>query len=77
MKSSLRRVVRHAQEVRCASCGMLLAKRDEAGLSIHRGDLQATFDGDFHASLVCYRCKSLVVVRLSPTAKKREGPGSS
>ncbi len=77
MKSSLRRVVHHAQEVRCTACGMLLAKRDETGLSIQRGDLQATFDGEFHASLVCYRCKALVVVRLAPTAKKRPGPDGS
>ena len=56
-----------AEEIRCISCGVLLAKRDENGLSIQRGDLQATFDGDFHAAFVCYRprCRKLNVLRMS------------
>jgi len=55
------------REVRCKSCNVLLAKVDGDGLTIRRGDLQATIDGRFHASLVCYRprCRQLNVLRLS------------
>jgi len=54
-------------EVRCKSCGALLAKLDETGLSIKRGDLQATLDGAFRATLVCYapRCRSLNTLNIS------------
>ena len=57
----------HPKDVRCKSCGILLAKIDDAGLTIRRGSLEATIDGEFHASLVCYRssCRKLNVVRLS------------
>ncbi len=53
-------------EVRCKSCGALLAKLDETGLTIRRGDLQATMDGVFRASLVCYRpnCRTLNTLSL-------------
>ena len=53
------------REVRCKSCGILLAKIDDTGLSIHRGDLEANFHGAFHAALRCYRsrCRSLNVVQ--------------
>lgn len=56
----------NSREIRCKSCGILLAKTDANGMTVRRGDLQATFDGDFHASLVCYRssCKTLNVIRL-------------
>jgi phage FluMu protein Com len=54
-------------EFRCKSCGILLAKIDDTGLTIRRGDLEASFDGAFRASLRCYRsrCRSLNVIRLS------------
>ena len=54
-------------EVRCKSCGALLAKLDETGLTIKRGDLQATLDGVFRATLVCYapRCRSLNILNIS------------
>jgi phage FluMu protein Com len=55
------------QEFRCKSCGILLGKIDDTGLTIRRGDLEANFDGVFRASLRCYRsrCRSLNVMQLS------------
>ena len=55
------------QEFRCKSCGILLGKIDDTGLTIRRGDLEANFDGAFRASLRCYRsrCRSLNVIHLS------------
>lgn len=64
----------HAQaEVRCKLCNALLAKYDRDGLSIRRGEMQATITGsDFTLSATCYRCKTLNVVTSSkvtpPTA---------
>lgn len=57
-------------EIRCKHCGALLAKFDETGLTIRRGNLQASIDGDFRAALVCYRphCGELNVLRLSTAA---------
>ena len=53
-------------EIRCAGCGSLLAKLQGATLNLQRGDLQASFDGQFHASIVCYRarCRQLSVVQV-------------
>lgn len=58
------------QDIRCKGCKILLGRVDESGLTIRRGDLQATFTGDFHASLVCYRtrCRELNVLQLSTSA---------
>jgi len=58
-------------EVRCKSCGALLAKLEDAGLTIRRGDLQVTVDGTFRATLVCYRphCKTLNI--LSSSTERR------
>ena len=60
------------KEVRCKSCGILLAKIDDGGMTIRRGDLQATVDGAFHASIVCYRtsCRTLNVIRLTTSGRK-------
>lgn len=62
-----------SREVRCKSCSILLAKIDDSGMTIRRGDLQATVDGTFHASIVCYRpsCRTLNVIRL--TTSERTG----
>ena len=51
---------------RCSRCGILLARIDETGLTIRRGELQATLAGDFLASIVCYRprCRTLNVLRV-------------
>lgn len=51
---------------RCSKCGILLAKIGDEGLSIHRGNMQATMAGEFHASIVCYRpqCRQLNVLRI-------------
>ena len=53
-------------DVRCSACGKLLAKARDGALVIQRGDLLATFDGHFRASLTCSRpgCgqKNVVVV---------------
>lgn len=58
------------KEVRCTACGALLATLERGALTIRRGDMQATFDGDFHASLVCYRpaCRKLNVLRIASGA---------
>jgi hypothetical protein len=68
--------VTEAREIRCTGCGSLLAKLASGGaLNLQRGDLQATFDGDFHASILCYRarCRTMNVVRvLSKSAEKLE-----
>jgi hypothetical protein len=55
------------KDIRCRACGVLLAKLDETGLSIRRGDLQATIDGTFRASVVCYKpgCRTLTILNLS------------
>jgi len=42
-------------DVRCVACGKLLAKAQDGLLTIQRGDLCATFDGRFRASIVCGR----------------------
>ena len=54
------------REIRCRACRILLGKLGEHGLTIQRGDLQATIDGEFRASLVCYRrrCRTLNILRL-------------
>ena len=54
------------EEIRCVGCGRLLAKVSKGVLTLQRGDVQATFDGEFHASFVCYqpRCRRLNVVRI-------------
>lgn len=56
------------REARCAGCGALLGRLDANGLTIRRGDLQATMDGEFRASLVCYRpqCRRLNILRVLP-----------
>jgi hypothetical protein len=35
------------REIRCAGCGSLLAKLAAGTLHLQRGELQASFDGDF------------------------------
>jgi hypothetical protein len=62
-------------EIRCAGCGSLLAKLAGGTLHLQRGDLQASFDGDFHASIVCYRakCRRLNVVRVAGDAEPSPG----
>ena len=67
-----------AQEIRCLACGRLLAKLANGTLTVQRGDVQATFDGDFHASFVCYqpRCRRLNVVSVRSLASGRH-PASS
>lgn len=54
------------REIRCTGCGSLLAKLADGALTLQRNDLQASFDGDFRASIVCYRakCRRLNVLRL-------------
>lgn len=54
------------EDVRCTACGKLLARLRDGVLTIQRGELQVTFDGDFRASLVCHqpRCRQLNLVRV-------------
>jgi hypothetical protein len=58
------------REIRCTGCGSLLAKLADGALTLQRNDLQATFEGDFRAAIVCYRarCRRLNTVRLRATA---------
>ena len=68
-----------AKDIRCSECGRLLAKLNDGALTVHRGDVQATFDGEFHASFVCHRpgCGRLNVVRvLAPDTPKPPGSPS-
>jgi len=55
------------RDIRCKSCNILLGRVDDSGLTIRRGDLQATMSGEFHASMVCYRsrCRQLNVLQFS------------
>ena len=54
------------KDVRCSGCGKLLARLHDGCLTVQRGDLQATFDGDFRVSFVCNKpaCRRLNVVRV-------------
>jgi hypothetical protein len=65
----------YPSEIRCKRCGSLLAKLERDGLTIHRGGLQLTVDGVFHASVVCYRptCGALNVINVTPSSS----PGRS
>jgi len=62
-----------SQEVRCTACGKLLAKLREGLLTVQRGDLQISLDGEFRASFVCYqpRCRRLNVVRVRSHGESR------
>ena len=64
------------REVRCTGCGSLLAKLADGALSLQRNDLQATIDGDFRASIVCYRakCRRLNVLRVRAPAGGDDRP---
>ncbi len=61
-------------DIRCKTCHSLLAKVDKTGLTILRGGLQATIDGVFRATLVCYRprCRSLNILNLSTEQRRTE-----
>ena len=60
-----------AREVRCAGCQILLAQRDETGVTIRRNDFEAHYGGHGLVSILCYRprCRRLNVLRIatSPT----------
>jgi phage FluMu protein Com len=53
-----------AQDVRCTACGKLLARLRDGVLTIQRGEMQVTIDGDYRASFVCYqpRCRRLNLI---------------
>ena len=59
-------------DVRCERCEALLAHRDLETFALRRGRMQATFDGVFSASIVCYRCGTLNVFRHGVSSR---GPG--
>ncbi len=60
------------KDIRCQGCNTLLAKLGDSGLTIRRSELQATVDGEFRATLVCYqhRCRALNIFELS-TERRR------
>lgn len=64
-----------ARHILCESCRRLLAVVEHGRMTIRRGGMQATFDGDFLASLVCYgaRCRTLNVVRVERDNDERRG----
>jgi len=51
----------HGEPVRCSFCGALLATKDDTGLRIQRGQMEAVIDGTFRALVVCYapKCRRL------------------
>lgn len=58
-------------DCRCKACGALLAKREQDGLTVRRGDLQLVVSGDSTVSMTCYRahCHTLnVLVSRRPPA---------
>lgn len=61
------------RDIRCAGCNSLLAKVESGGMTLVRGGLQATINGDFHASLVCYRprCGKLNVLTIATESPER------
>lgn len=62
-----------AQDIRCPACNALLAKREGDVIAIRRNDLQVSFTGDGHASVLCYRpsCRKLTVIA---TKERTTGP---
>jgi phage FluMu protein Com len=58
------------RDVRCSACGKLLAKVRDGQLTLQRGDMQATFDGEFRAAFICHRpsCRRLNLVRIRSQA---------
>ena len=60
-------------EVRCPACRALLGVQDSAGLSIKRGDAQATVSGVFLVSLVCWRrnCRRLMTLQIDTRTAAR------
>jgi phage FluMu protein Com len=63
-----------SEDVRCVECGKLLGRLRAGVLTIRRGELQVTIDGDFHAAFVCYqpRCRRLNAIRV-----RSQDPGRS
>jgi len=63
-------------DFRCRRCGVLLARIEGGGVSVHRGDFQLSIDGDFRASMVCYkpRCRTLNVLRVSAQCREASTP---
>jgi phage FluMu protein Com len=53
-----------ARDIRCTACGKLLARMCDGVLTIQRGELQVTIDGEFRASFVCSqpRCRRLNLI---------------
>jgi phage FluMu protein Com len=71
-----RSVISHnSTEIRCTGCARLLAKLCGGRLVIQRGELQATFDGQFRASLVCSqpRCRRLNLVDVRSHEGREDG----
>jgi len=60
----------HSREVRCEGCRILLAERDQSGITIRRNSLEVHYGGDGLVSIRCYRprCRRLNVVRISTAA---------
>jgi phage FluMu protein Com len=62
-----------ANDIRCPACNALLARREGGVIAIRRNDLQVSFAGDGHASVLCYRpsCRKLTVIA---TKERSTGP---
>jgi hypothetical protein len=51
-------------ELRCKCCRTLLGTKDEDGLTIQRGGMQATIPGAPTVVIICYRCSKTNVFSL-------------
>lgn len=62
-RKQLMRTITSSVDCRCKNCQALLAKNDRDGITIRRGDMQATVTGaDFTFAVTCYRCQTLNVL---------------
>ena len=59
---------RPRSQVRCENCNALLGTIEGDILTLRRGGLVAVIDGDYHASIQCYRprCRVLNVLVVKP-----------
>jgi len=61
MSNELQTTTSYGEPIRCSFCGALLATKDDTGLRIQRGQMEAVIDGTFRVLVVCYapRCRRL------------------
>lgn len=52
------------RDIRCKKCKALLGRIENGLFVVKRGGLQIAYDGNGNASLVCYKCRTLTVLKL-------------